>query len=227
MSWHGTWKFRLLLVALLVLLASQPLMGSHTVARLCFSSLWSIVLIVTIFAISDVRWQRFVGLGLGLPILVAIWARHLLSESAAEAFEVPTFGLAAVFFGIVAVMVMRHLVTCEVTADNVAGAVCAYLFLGLGIGTLYAIIETLRPDSFRAAGELAAELTDPIHRRSTLVYFSFVTLTTAGYGDVVPVTALTRTLAMLEAVLGQFYLAVLVAGLVGIRVSRRGGSRTG
>jgi voltage-gated potassium channel len=227
MSWQRAWKFRFLLVALLALLASQPLMGGHTLGRLCYTTLWSVVLIVTIFAISDVRWQRFVGLGLGVPILPAIWCRHLLSSGVAEMFEIPVFGLAVIFFGIVAVMVMQHLVKYEVTADNVAGAVCAYLFLGLGIGALYAIIETSRPHSFQAAGNLALELADPVHRRSTLVYFSFVTLTTAGYGDIVPATALTRTLAMLEAVLGQFYLAVLVAGLVGIRVSRRGGSGSG
>ncbi|HET6879389.1 MAG TPA: potassium channel family protein, partial [Pirellulales bacterium] len=64
-------------------------------------------------------------------------------------------------------------------------------------------------------------LVEPANRPSTLAYFSFVTLTTAGYGDIVPATSLTRILAALEAVVGQFYLAVLVAGLVGIRVSRR------
>jgi hypothetical protein len=226
MSSQRTSKFRLLLVALLTLLVVQPILGNDELARVCYTSIWSIVLIVTIFAISDVRWQRFVGLGLGLPILPLIWSRHCLTRSAAEALELPTFGLAAIFFAIVAVMVMQHLVRYEVTADNVAGAVCAYLFLGLGIGTLFSIIETLQPHSFQAAGHLDQQLADPAQRRSTLVYFSFVTLTTAGYGDVVPATPLTRTLAMLEALLGQFYLAILVAGLVGIRVSRRGDSRS-
>ncbi|HEV3341073.1 MAG TPA: ion channel, partial [Pirellulales bacterium] len=188
MSWPRAWKFRLLLVALLTLLVVQPILGNHGLARLCYTTIWSIVLIATIFAISDVRWQRFVGVSLGLPILPAIWSRHLLSVPTAQTFEVPTFGLAAIFFAIVAVMVMRHLVRFEVTADNVAGAVCAYLFLGLGIGALYAIIETLRPHSFQATGHLAEELLDPVHRRSALVYFSFVTLTTAGFGDIVPAT---------------------------------------
>lgn len=227
MSWQHTWKFRLLLIALLVLITSQPLIGNHSLARLWYTTVWSIVLIVTVFAISDVRWQRFVGLGVGLPLVPAIWCRHLLSPASAQAVELPAFGFVAIFFGIVAVMVMRHLITSEVTADNVAGAVCAYLFLGLGIGALYAIIETVQPHSFQVSNDLRAALGDPIHRRSTLVYFSFVTLTTAGYGDVVPATPLTRVLAMLEAVLGQFYLAVLVAGLVGIRASRRGGSGSG
>jgi len=222
----SAWKFRLLLVALLTLLAVQPFLGHHVLAQVCYTTIWTVVLITTIFAISDVRWQRFVGLGLGLPIVPAIWSRHFLSKPAVETFEVAVFGLGAIFFTIVAIMVMRHLIKYEVTADNVAGAVCAYLFLGLGIGALYDIIETLRPNSFQAAGDLGAALADPARRRAALVYFSFITLTTAGYGDLIPATALTRTLAMLEAVLGQFYLAVLVAGLVGIRVSRRSESRS-
>lgn len=102
---------------------------------------------------------------------------------------------------------------------------CAYLFIGLGIGMVFTIMESLEPHSFVAStGGLPAELADPARRPPALTYFSFVTLTTAGYGDIVPATPLTRILAALEAVLGQFYLAVLVAGLVGIRVSRRSDS---
>ena len=188
---------------------------------------WSVVLIGTILVISDIRWQRWLALALAVPIFPGIWSRHVLSESLSETVELPAFSLAVVLFGIVAVMLMRHLVSSEVTADHVAGAVCAYLFIGLGIGVIYAVIETVRPHSFQVTGNLADALADPVLRRQTLAYFSFVTLTTAGYGDIVPATPLTRTLAMLEAVLGQFYLAVLVAGLVGIRVSRRGGSGSG
>jgi hypothetical protein len=154
--------------------------------------------------------------------LCGIWAAYLRSDAGGDPSEIVAFGLGAVFFGVVAIMVMRHLVTHEVTADNVAGAVCAYLFLGLGIGLLYAIVETLQEHSFQATGSLAAELADPVQRRATLTYFSFITLTTAGFGDITPATPLTRTLAALEAVLGQFYLAILVAGLVGIRANRRG-----
>lgn len=220
LNWLVAWKFRLLLVALLGLLTVQPVIGTGGVARLCYTTLWSIVMITTMLALADIRWQRACVLALGLPILAGIWGRHLLAERT-EQFEIPIFGLAAVFFGVAAVVVMRHLVTYDVTTDNVAGAVCAYLFLGLGIGLLFTIIETLRPSSFHAGEGLAAELTDPAGRRSALVYFSFVTLTTAGYGDIVPATGLTRILAALEAVLGQFYLAILVASLVGIRISTR------
>jgi hypothetical protein len=182
------------------------------------------VLIVTIYAISDIRWQRYIGLGLGLPILAGVWVQHLLSESTGAKFQLVVFGLIALFVAIVVVMVMRHLVMSEVTADNVAGAICAYLFLGLGMGVVYAIIESLQAHSFQAADHLADDLSDPRRRPAVLTYFSFVTLTTMGYGDMLPVTPLTRLLAALEAVAGQFYMAVLVAGLVGIRVSRHGRS---
>ncbi|MGH7139531.1 MAG: potassium channel family protein [Pirellulales bacterium] len=216
------WKFRLLLTALVAMLTIQPVVGRHDVSRLSYTTLWTIVLVATLFAISEVRWQRRIGLCLGLPFLAGMWGRHLVAGTARETFELPVFGLAAVFVVLVAVTVMRHLVTHDVTADNVAGAVCAYLFIGLGIGMVFTMIESLEPHSFVAsAGELADEIAAPARRPSALTYFSFVTLTTAGYGDIVPATPLTRILAALEAVLGQFYLAVLVAGLVGIRISRR------
>jgi voltage-gated potassium channel Kch len=68
----------------------------------------------------------------------------------------------------------------------------------------------------RGIAEVAASRTD----RNGLSYFSFITLATVGYGDVTPATPLTRTLAWLEAITGQFYLAVLVAGLVGFKVTQ-------
>lgn len=218
---HHVWKFRVLLVALLALILVHPLMDDNGLARLCYATVWSLVQIVTIYAISAIRWQRRVGLLLGLPMLFAMWGQYAVSEPHGEKYELAVYGVAVVFFTMVAVMIMRHLVTHEVTADNVAGAVCAYLLLGFAVGLFYFIIETLLPHSFQASGELAKELTYPIGRRSALTYFSFITLTTAGYGDLTPATPLTRTLASLEAVLGQFYLAILVAGLVGMRISGR------
>lgn len=217
------WKFRLLLVALVALLTLQPLVGAHALRRLSYTTLWTIVLVATLFAISEVRWQRHVGLCLGLPFLAGMWARHLVADSAREAFELPVFALASIIVVLMAVTIMRHLVTHEVTADNVAGAMCAYFFIGLGAGMVFTIMESLHSESFVASAEdLSAELADAASRPSALTYFSFITLTTVGYGDILPATPLARTLCALEAVLGQFYVAVLVAGLVGIRVSRRG-----
>ena len=83
------------------------------------------------------------------------------------------------------------------------------------------IVETLEPDAFRTSDELTAEITNPDARSALLMYYSFSTLTTTGYGDIVPNRPITRTMAWLEAATGQLYLVVLVAGLVSMRVNQK------
>jgi hypothetical protein len=92
--------------------------------------------------------------------------------------------------------------------------------VGLAWGTLYSVIEVANLGSFQASSDLADALRSTKTRQSVLVYYSFVTLTTVGYGDITPVSPAARTLAWLEAMMGQFYIAVLVAFLIGIRVSQ-------
>src|SRR5262249_16942148 len=86
---------------------------------------------------------------------------------------------------------------------------------GLGWAVLYALIEGFRPGSFEIRPKLVTggEAARPLPH--VLTYFSFVTLTTVGYGDISPVSPATRTLAWMEAITGQFYLAVIVAGGLG------------
>lgn len=106
------------------------------------------------------------------------------------------------------------------TFDSVLGAVCGYLFLGLGWAVLYSLIEGFRPGSFEISPKLitVGEPARPLPH--VLTYYSFVTLTTVGYGDISPVSPATRTLAWMEALTGQFYLAVIVAGLVSVLAAR-------
>lgn len=108
----------------------------------------------------------------------------------------------------------------QVDANAVAGAICVYLLAGLLFAMLFLLVEGLHPGSFRG--------TDPVggYRLLTeMVYLSFVTITTVGFGDIVAVSPLARTLVYLEGVFGQFYIAIFVASLIGIRVSRGSGPR--
>ena len=109
--------------------------------------------------------------------------------------------------------------------DSILGAVCGYLFLGLAWAVLYSLIEGFRPGSFEIGPKLVTggEPARPLPH--VLTYYSFVTLTTVGYGDISPVSPATRTLAWIEAITGQFYLAVIVAGLVSVLAAR--GQREG
>jgi lysylphosphatidylglycerol synthetase-like protein (DUF2156 family) len=130
--------------------------------------------------------------------------------------------VAAGFFSFALYGILRAILVKQASGDALFGAVCGYLLLGIIWGLLYSAVETAAPGSFRAPAPPSADgagASAPPDR-GTLSYYSFITLATVGYGDVTPVTPLARTLAWLEAVTGQFYLAVLVAGLVGFKVTQ-------
>jgi hypothetical protein len=101
----------------------------------------------------------------------------------------------------------------------VCGALCGYLVVGLIFGHLYCLIELARPHSFHGPLEVRMQLETHGERYFLLVYFSLVTLTTVGYGEIAPASELARSLAAVEAILGQFYLAVLIADLIGKRLA--------
>ncbi len=102
----------------------------------------------------------------------------------------------------------------EVDLSRVLGAIAVYLLLGIGWANAYQVAEHFFPGSFVSATATPVAVTD-------WMYFSFVTLTTVGYGDIVPVHRVARSLATLEALSGQLYLAVLLARLVSLQISTR------
>jgi len=104
----------------------------------------------------------------------------------------------------------------QINLHNVAGAVCIYLLLGIIWSLAYYFISIVMPGSFK--GNLSI---DTHMQLNDFVYYSFVTLTTLGYGDIVPLSATARSLVYMEAIFGQFYMAILVAGLVSIHISNQ------
>ena len=100
----------------------------------------------------------------------------------------------------------------EVSREKIFGALSVYLLLGVIWAMLFIMMDSLVPGSFRYGQERV--LTE-----AQMVYYSFVTLTTLGYGDIVPVSPTARSLATLEALTGQLYLTVLVARLVGLHIT--------
>ena len=105
----------------------------------------------------------------------------------------------------------------RIKADQVLGGVVLYLNIGLTFAVAYSLVQHLAPGAFLLPAPVP---TPPVHP-TYFAYFSFVTLTTVGYGDTVPVEAVARSLATLEAALGQLYPAIILARLVSIEVSQR------
>lgn len=114
------------------------------------------------------------------------------------------------FFFCVWVIIRSIFNQTQVTLDLIYGSVLAYLLIGISWALIFCSIELFAADSFSFGSEMAWS-----DRTGALLYFSFVTLTTLGYGDVLPVTGLSRTVAYLESVAGVMYPAILISMLVG------------
>jgi voltage-gated potassium channel len=149
-------------------------------------------------------------------ILTALLLAHLVIASSAV-MVVNGLVLIAFFTLTIWASLRQVLLTRTVDANSVVGAICIYLMSAVNWAIVYALEELLRPGSFHGldTGSVRAAF-------MSLLYFSFSTLTTVGYGDVVPVHPIARVLAMMETVAGQFYMAILVATLVGARTTNWG-----
>ena len=112
------------------------------------------------------------------------------------------------------------LFTGSITSNDIVGAICIYMLLGLIWAILYLFIAQAVPESFNGLSQAPWQ-----ENFSAGVYFSFVTITTLGYGDISPILPLARSLVMMEAIVGVFYMAILVASLIGVRMSDRAAAK--
>ena len=109
--------------------------------------------------------------------------------------------------------VMRYVLRARtITRDQIYAGICMYLMLGFAFGAVFYLITILDPNSFAANVQLVSRADRP-----DLMYFSFVTLATLGYGDITPRTNIARSLAVVEALAGMLYIAIFMARLVSLR----------
>lgn len=216
-SWLARRKFQSLLFALLLLLVAYPVLrgplGSPVLARVLHTAM-----ILAGGWVLFSNWRvRFVAILVGVPAVMGAWVGYVVPDLQGADGAIFFHLMAAVFQLLVLVVLLQKVYRePNVTVDVVAAALCGYLLLGVAFGHAYCLLDVVNPASFR--GLETGRIGPGIHL--SLTYFSFVTLTTLGYGDITPVTDTARALALVEAVTGQFYLAVLVADLVGKRVAQ-------
>jgi hypothetical protein len=181
----------------------------------------SLIFLAVLLVVFEHRRSRIMALLLTVAGIISSWALYVLP---AEKFQVPLtvvhYVLETVFLGYAAAVILGDIFKrSAVGADDVLGAVSGYLIAGGAWSSLYLLTDTLVPGSFTLVPAFASQLSDWHGRTAVFNYFSRVTLTTLGYGDVTPARAPATAFAMLEAVFGQFYIAVVVAQLVGARTA--------
>jgi len=161
--------------------------------------------------VSRPAWAFKLGLVLIVPSIALTWMRHAVSS---PALDQGVYVMLLLAFAFTAAATLAHTLQARrVAVDQISGALAAYLLLGLVWGLAYFLPESAAPGSL-SIGPVSQE-----SRLNASLYYSFVTLTTLGYGDILPLTAKARSLAYVEAAIGQTYLAVLVAKLVEMHVS--------
>jgi voltage-gated potassium channel len=218
---YRPWRFLVLLITLLLMLVIQPMMQGFTAKSPLSVVLYSLVMMAAILSLAEGGWLKWAVLIWGISVLLGRWLVYLLAADSENFLTLADHAGEIIFLAFVAAMILRGIfMQGNISLDSIFGAICVYLLVGLAWGSLYSITEVFIPDSFQASGKLADTLNSAETRQPVLTYYSFVTMTTVGYGDITPVSPPARTLSWLEAMTGQFYIAVLVAFLIGIRVSQ-------
>jgi len=210
------YSFHNLLIWLLFYLVAGPFLQNLPHASFILSVSISLVLFVAVYAInSKTRLFKYV-MGLLILTLALFWMDvfHIVSFSRLASRLIMAAYLSTLIYSFTKYVFSAR----KVDSRLISAALCLYLILGTLWGVIYNILELASPGSFK--GDLLSghsALVDPLEH---FQYFSFVTLTTLGYGDILPQTQGAAALCQTEAIIGQFYMAVLVARLVGIQVSQ-------
>lgn len=206
----GKNNFGYLLAGLLILLIFDPILSDRLqlLGYVISEVSYLVVLILGVWSLmNERRWFVFGSILALLAIFLTAANLYLRSMT----LFVIDLGVILVFYVLSTGVALRYIfMDRELSVNKLMGSLCVYLLIGVAWSILHAFVYLLTPDAFSNLQGQSGEF----------LYYSFVTLTTLGYGDIAPLTPMARTLAYLEAIAGQFYLAVLVAGLVGAYVSR-------
>ncbi len=204
-------RFLILLISICLILILNPFLVGFGRLRLILEILFTLLLLSGAYAVSQRKRAFIFSLFLLVPAMSIHWMNYF-QKSAVNGMMSDL--LAGIFLAYVAVIILEYLIQePEVTMDVIMAAVCVYLLMAFFWSSTFSVLEYFLPGSFQIGEGAGSGFKD-------FTYFSFVTLTTLGYGDIVPLTPQAKTLACVEAVMGQIYIATLVARLVAIHTAQ-------
>ncbi len=204
----GRWRYLYLLIALGVMLVTYPYARGGGVLGI------AAVLVPIASVVALATHPRH----LAIPVALGIVTLGGIIQEAAGVEVLPLLAVEAsglLFFAYTTIFVLLRVLRSErVTGDILCGAIAVYLMIGLTWSLGCGLLEYIQPGSYQVGSGRARPASS-----KDLLYFSYVTLATVGYGDVVPITDGARSLAVLESLCGTIYLTILVARLIGLHLA--------
>ncbi len=200
-----------LLIALVLLFVFFPFVEEVKGGDVIISILLSLVLLSAVLAVADRKGVFFIALVLAIPAIVGRWISHFRPDLVPPSVFLVA-GLALIAF-VVANLLRYVLRAPSVNTEVLCASISAYLMLGLLWTVAYWLVAQVTANAFA--------FNTPTGTKETMAgfnafYFSFITLSTVGYGDITPVSRIARWLAATEAMTGLLYVTVLIARLVSL-----------
>jgi voltage-gated potassium channel Kch len=192
----------IILAIMLVLLVNPFIEDSGKSGHLFAMLLIAMIPLTSLYALTADRGRAMTILLIAAPFVILDGLNLFFPN---RYLMIAAYGFVTILYFYIVVLLVKNLLSYRVvTADLIYCAISTYLLIGIMWAGIYAVQESISPGSFSGISEIA-----------DLIYFSFVTLTTLGYGDISPQTILGKRLAVLEAAMGGVYMAVIIAMIVG------------
>ncbi len=183
----------------------------------------SILLVMASALVACVKKPRLFYAAAGLWLIAQAFSYTGIIGDMASAYATGN-GLRFVFLSVVIGVIFANVLRSDaVTLNTIFGASCIYMLMGLAWASIFSLLDWAFPGSFTVPHD-AASWTDrfgPMPRQAQLIYFSMITLTTVGYGDIAPLSSAARFLAVIEAIIGQLFLVTIIARLVSLDIASR------
>ncbi len=199
-------KYLVLLLAILAMLLGMPVMDDLAISRTIIGASFLFITIGILYGLKDSRHILILSL-IGLLVV-----GFNIAEIETNKMNILSKVFSILFFSYVIVLFCKDIYSSkQKNNDILLGSICVYLLIGICFAWLYMILQMINLDSI-----IHQASTIPISKRIDFFYFSFITMATVGYGDIVAQSGFAKSIAITQSIVGLFYMTLMVARLVSI-----------